>query len=279
MRFSLIALLSFISVFSVNAQLYIEGRFQGKNLFLQNPTDQNGEKLCINQVTLNGNVLDLDLAHSALELDFTSYDLAIGEEIKLVIDHKIGCVPKVLNPSDILPKSTFEISEMKVDKEGKLVWTTNGEKGPLLYQVETYRWDKWVNEGNVMGTGEEGPNQYELIIKFHSGENQVRLFQVDYSGIKRKSPEKTFETDIKPVKILISDENEQLLFISEGKSITTKYELFDASGSLLKKGFSNKIDHKSLPKGEYSINFDNTNEKLVKGDLMKVMPKKKKENE
>jgi hypothetical protein len=45
--------------------------------------------------------------------------------------------------------------------------------------------------------------------------------------------------------------------------VKSKYEIYDAYGNLLKTGFSDSIDCRSLVDGVYFINFDNTSEKFI----------------
>lgn len=263
----------------VESQLYVEGRYQNKNLFVQNPENGDDNGWCVTKITVNEIPVNKDFTSSVFEIDLAELDLEKGAALEIVIEHKEDCSPKIMNPEDILPKSTFEITKMTVDEDGLFEWTTKGEKGALLYQVQLYRWNKWVDEGRVMGTGKEGPNNYEFNLQPHSGENKVRVLQMDYSGNKRKSPEKVFDSKIEKVELVPSKEKAEIKFVSENNSIATKYELYDTYGNIIKKGYSDKIDCESLPKGDYNINFDNTNAHLMIGDFVSIVNNKKEKNE
>lgn len=83
-----------------NTELVLEGNFQGKNLYIQNPYGQNGTGYCVQEVIVNGKVLHRlkDVESSAFEVDLISMDLKIGAPVKVTIVHQNGCTPKVLNP-------------------------------------------------------------------------------------------------------------------------------------------------------------------------------------
>ena len=55
-----------------------------------------------------------------------------------------------------------------------------------------------------------------------------------------------------------------IFFKSDGKAFKTKYEMYDAFGNLLKKGYDNEVDCSNLLNGIYFINFDNKSEKFIK---------------
>jgi hypothetical protein len=183
----------------------------------------------------------------------------------IVIEHGDGCKPKILNPEVLLPRSTFVVTEMNVSKEGQIKWTTTGEQGKLPYIVEQYRWNKWVNAGEVDGEGVEGPNAYEFKVTPHSGENKVRVVQIDHSGTKKKSDEKTFVSDVEEVEMAPKKVKTEIKFTANGEPAETKYEIYDAYGNIVKKGYSSSVNCENLRKGAYYINFDDKNEKFIKG--------------
>lgn len=248
------------------ANLSIEGSYQGKNLYVQNPASEDGFGFCVTKVTVNNSVLPINVNTSAFEIDFSLLDFEVGDEVFIVIEHGDGCTPKILNPEVLLPRSTFEVTNMTVANDGTVKWTTTAENGKLPYVIEQYRWSKWVNAGEVDGTGEAGPNSYEFKIVPHSGENKIRIVQKDYSGSKRKSPEKTFVSEVDEVVMSPKKVKRTITFSrkSNNQKIDTRYEIYDAYGNIVKKGFSSTVDCNNLRKGAYYINFDNQNEKFIK---------------
>lgn len=202
---------------------------------------------------------------SAFEIDFTLFNIAIGEPLFIVIEHDETCKPKILNPEVLLPRSTFKIEAIAVSNLGKLIWTTSNEKGKLAFFIEQYRWDKWVQIGEVQGLGTPGENKYEFQVTPHSGENTVRVVQIDHTDEKRASEKVKFTSNVPTVQKNPVIVKKSIEFTSNGKPIETKYEIFDAYGNIVKKGTGTKVDCENLLKGAYYINFDNRTEKFFRG--------------
>ncbi len=264
MKKTILILLIFFAALSSWAALSIEGVYQGKNLYVQNPLDDEGFGYCVTKVTVNGDVMVGGTGVGAFEIDFSQFDIEIGEPVFIVIEHHDGCKPKIINPEVLLPRSTFKVEEITIDKTGKLKWTTTGEQGKLPFLIEQYRWNKWVVVGEVQGNGTPERNEYEFQITPHSGENTVRVSQIDHSGIKRSSPEVKFISDVAPVTKTPTKVKKEIRFVSNGKPAVTRYEIYDAYGNIVKKGIGSSVDCSNLLRGVYYINFDNTNEKFIK---------------
>ncbi len=268
MKLKKILLLSIFSAFTgivSHAALSIEGSYQGKNLYVQNPEDGDGFGFCATKVTVNGDVMPGGCSSNAFEIDFSLFNIEIGEPVFIVIEHSDGCKPTILNPEVLLPKSTFNTESISISPSGALVWKTSNERGKLPFFVEQYRWNKWVQVGEVQGKGTTGTNSYEFQVAPHSGENTIRVVQVDHSGTKRSSKEVKFTSTVpaiekNPVKV-----KDVINFTAGGKAIETKYEIYDAYGNIVKKGVGTSVPCGNLLKGAYYINFDNKTEKFFKG--------------
>ena len=247
-----------------SAHLSIEGSYQGKNLYVQNPEDDAGFGFCATKVTINGDIMPGNLGRSAFEIDFSLVNIKVGEPVFIVIEHNDGCMPKILNPEVLLPRSTFDIEEIAISEDNVLNWVTTNEQGKLPFIVEQFRWNKWVNAGIVQGEGTAEKNEYTFELTPHSGENKVRVVQVDHSGAKRKSPEKTFESSVPQVEMAPKKVKTEIKFTAKGQPVETKYEIFDAYGNIVKKGFASEVNCENLRKGAYYINFDNQSEKFIK---------------
>jgi len=200
----------------------------------------------------------------AFEIDFSIFNIAIGEPVFIVIEHNDGCKPKILNPEVLLPRSTFNVVTIGVTPAGKLTWTTTDEQGKLPYVIEQYRWNKWVTVGEVQGKGTPGKNSYEFQITPHSGENTVRVVQVDHSGTKRTSKEVKFTSTLPAVVKSPAKVKDIINFTADGKAVETRYEIYDAYGNIVKKGVGSSVNCENLLRGVYYINFDNVNEKFIK---------------
>lgn len=246
------------------AALSISGTYQGKNLYIQNPENEDGYGYCVSKVTVNGDVMPGGTGSSAFEIDFSSFNIGIGEPLFIVIEHNENCKPKILNPEVLLPRSTFNVTNIAVSSTGKLVWSTTDEKGKLPFFIEQYRWNKWVQVGEVPGNGTSGKNDYEFQVVPHSGENTIRVVQVDHSTEKRSSSEVKFKSSVPAIQKNPVIVKTVINFTANGKPVETKYEIFDAYGNIVKKGAGTSVDCENLLKGAYYINFDNKTEKFFR---------------
>lgn len=238
-------------------EIKVEGVYQGKSLYIMNPFASGGVGYCIHEVRVNGAISTDEINSSAFEIDLTQYHFNIGDRIQVVIKHKSGCTPKILNPEVLDSKSTFAITTMKVDNKTRiLTFTTTGESGSLPFIIEQFRWNKWIKVDEVKGKGTPGPNVYQIQIYPHAGENQFRVKQVDYTKQPRysrvvkyrsMSPEITYS----PVKKITSE----IIFSDE-----TMYELYNPFGNIISRGVSNRVDLsglKKLDKYKYTLLYDN----------------------
>jgi hypothetical protein len=246
------------------AALSIEGTYQGKNLYIQNPLSGDGVGLCATKVTVNGDILPGSISRETFEIDFSLYKLQIGDPVFIVIDHNEGCKPVFVNPEVLLPKSSFEVISFEASNEGFISWSTQNENGKLNFLIEQFRWNKWVVVGEVQGKGTSGTNNYQFQLKPHSGENMVRVAQRDHSGEKRVSKEVRFQSNVPAVTKNPTKVKDKIYFTAKGKPAETRYEIFDAYGNIVKKGIGSSVDCSNLLKGAYYINFDNVNQKFIK---------------
>jgi len=244
--------------------LSVEGTYQGKNLYVQNPMDDEGFGYCGTKVTVNGDIMPGGTNMGAFEIDFSLFNIEIGEPVFIVIDHNDGCKPKILNPEVLLPRSTYKVVKLNVSSEGLLKWTTKGEQGKLPFFIEQYRWNKWVAIGEVRGKGSGQENSYDFKATPHSGENTLRIVQIDHSGTKRPSVEVKFGSKSPLVTKTPAKVKNEIKFIANGNAIETRYEIYDAYGNIVKKGVGSSVNCSNLLRGVYYINFDNVNEKFIK---------------
>jgi hypothetical protein len=239
-------------------KIVLEGAYEGKNIYIQNPYASNDTGFCTVRVLVNGVETKDDISSSAYEIDLRGYGFSMGDKIKIEIFHKKDCKPKVLNPEPGPRKSTFECTKISVDPDGTLRWTTTGETGKLPFVVETFVWNKWVKIGEVDGKGGAGPNEYTLRITPHSSVNQLRVKQFDYSSQPNYS---------KPVKFCQSagPELKSSNFVRYIEfSGQTLYELYDRNGNIVKRGFGSSIDCSGLQDGSYFLNYDNRSTGITK---------------
>jgi hypothetical protein len=233
--------------------MVIEGKYQNKNLYVQNGFSDAGVGYCAYEVSINGQVTTDEVHSSAFEIDFSQFQLKPGTEVVVEIKHKDGCAPKILNPEVIKPKATFDIITMSISKEGLLTWTTKGETGSLPFIVEQFRWNKWIKVGEVEGKGIAGPNEYSFQVTPHSGENKFRVKQVGYNAQAKASNAVTFTSTQQQLTYTASKNLTDVMFSGE-----TMYEVYDAYGTIMKKGYGKAINMANLPRGQYYLCYDNT---------------------
>jgi hypothetical protein len=265
MKKLLFAIFSLISIagFSTGV-IVLEGNYQGKNLYVQNPFAGSGVGFCVQEVRVNGNVTTDEYASSAFEIDFRNLQLKLGDKVEVKITHKDDCKPKVLNPEVLKPKSTFEVVSMMVDKDLTFKWTTKGETGKLTYTIEQFRWNKWVKVGEVEGVGTPSENPYSFKIVPHSGKNQYRVKQVDYTGQPKLSKTVDYMSTTPEISFAPAKVSKEITFTAGSTPTETMFEIYDQFGNIVKRGFASVVDASNLPKGAYYLNYDNKMGEFIK---------------
>lgn len=261
----LFALLCFRGAGAAN-EIRVEGIFKGQNIFVTNPFAASGVGFCIYEITVNGTVTMDELNRSGFEIDLTQYHLAQGDPVVVVIKHKDGCTPKVLNPEVLKPQSTFNVVSMKVDKTGRLTFSTKEEKGSLPFVVEQFKWKKWIAVAQVNGKGTPSLNNYSVTVPLHSGINKLRIKQVDCSKKPRYSSEITYNNLMPEVTFKPGNNGQTTGAITFSRA--TDYEIYDFYGKRMTKGKAASVDVSSFPKGTYFINYD------CKSESFEKIPKK-----
>ena len=148
---------------------------------------------------------------------------------------------------------------MNVEPDGMLKWITIKETGKLTYVIEQFRWNKWVKVGEVEGNGTTSENNYSFKVTPHSGENQFRVKQVDYTSQPRYSKPIKFQSTAAVVETINLRVKDNLEFTGE-----TMFEIYDKFGNIVKKGYGQKVDLTSLVKDVYYLNYDNKTTEFIK---------------
>lgn len=246
------------SVFA-SGEIVLKGVYQGKNIYVMNPFASSGVGFCVFEVTVNGQLTTDEINSSAFEVDLTVFQFSKGDKLIIIIKHKDGCLPKVINPEVLKPQSTYTAAGMKIDKEGVLTWTTTGESGSLPFVVEQFRWNKWVKVGSVEGKGSANTNTYSMTVYPHSGNNRFRIKQVDYTRKPRYSKEIRYRSMLPPVTFEPAKPSTEIVFSRE-----TMYEIYDYYGNLVEKGNAARVDISKLAKGDYFLNYGTKTETFKK---------------
>lgn len=241
------------------ATLVIEGKFQNKNIFIHNGFGITGVGFCVKEIKVNGEITTDEVNSSAFEIDLKSLQLKYGQNVTIEILHSEGCVPKVLNLEDLKPKPTFEVMNMSLSQTGLLKWTSKNESGALPFVIEQFKWNKWVPVGEVDGMGTPSLHEYSFQVAMHSGQNKYRVKQKGFNSFVRLSKDITALSAVNRPSYAMPQDKSSIDFSDE-----TAYEVYDAYGVIVKKGFGKQIPIQNLDKGQYYLCFDNTLEEFTR---------------
>ena len=240
-------------------EIVLSGIYQEKNLYIMNPFAASGEGFCVTGITVNGTPTSDDINSSAFEINLAATGLKKGDDVKIVIKHKDGCEPKVINPEVIKAQSTFNLTTIKIDKNNQLTFTTTNESGSLPFIVEQFRWNKWIKVATVEGDGKPGTHTYTADVNLHSGYNRFRVKQIDYTRKPRYGKELKHRTMLAEVTYSFVKPFTEIKFSAE-----TMYEIYSDKGAIVGKGIGIKADVSKLPAGDYFINYDTKTETFKK---------------
>ncbi len=253
MKQALITLILFIYFGQTkSATLVIQGKYQNKNLYVQNFFGGAGVGFCAVEVKVNGRITTDEVNSSAFEIDLAALRLKYGENVTVEIVHKDGCTPKVLNMEDLKPKPTFEILTMNITSAGLLKWSTKSENGALPYIIEQFKWNKWVPVGEVDGFGTPENHDYSFQVATHSGENKFRVKQVGLGMVPKFSSSVLLNSMTEKPTFKITNEQDAIQF-----SYETGYEAYDIYGFVVKKGYGKEVNIGNLLAGKYYLCYDN----------------------
>lgn len=250
--------LLFGGVSAFAGSIALEGHYQQRNIYVINTVASEGVGFCVYEVTVNGQISTDEINSQAFEVDLSIYGFKLGDAVSVIIKHKDGCTPRILNPGALESQPTFECSKIECSQQGLLSWETTNEVGKLPYLVQQFKWNKWVNIGEVMGSGTSVKNNYQFQVILTSGLNKFRVVQKSYEGNLRKSPTAELNSTVVAPNYSVNKKNSTVDFTAE-----TSFELFNAYGQILKKGYGNSISTSGMAKGEYYLSFDNKTEKFL----------------
>ncbi len=239
--------------------IILEGKYQHRNIFIAQALGSEGIGFCAYEIRVNGNLITDEINSSAFEIDLSPFNFKIGEDIVIEIRHKMGCAPKVLNPGGLKPQPTFETVDISIDEAQILQWITENETGSLPFIIQQYKWNKWINVGEVQGDGTPDISNYAFHVDFTSGMNKFRVIQVDQAGKLKTSDFVEIESNKPKLTFTYTRNKQELVFSDE-----TGYEIHDKYGDLMMKGFGSSVDVSGLSKDNYWISFDNSTDSFVK---------------
>jgi hypothetical protein len=247
----------FVSGFLVgqDATMTLNGHYMNKNIYIENPMENPG--FCVQKIVVNGKEISFEKT-TAFTISLDSMNFKTGDSVIIEIVHKADCMPKIL-ADNYDPKIKIDFTSLKIDSNAVIHWTTKNEINKLKFNVEQYKWNRWVKVGEVDGIGGVQENEYAFKITPHSGENRFRIKQLLLNGHYQCSSGVLFISNLKQVKLKSGSIKDKIEFDSE-----TDYELYDQYGILLKKGRGKTIDTQQLLRGDYYVNYDNQTGEVLK---------------
>lgn len=250
----------FISLFSVvNAGVItIEGYYQGKNLFVQNPFNDN--EFCVVSVFVNNSKVISYPKVSAFEVDLSS--LAINTPITIKILHRNNCKPKVLNKQVVMSKSRFAFTSMNVDKDA-VNWSSKGEKlGGVFFLQRLSINNSWDTVEEIECKGNLSASYYSWDAQHVAGVNQYRIKFVEEDGLIFYTKTVEIKNIREPITFYPRRVSDIITFVSKSPVV---YAIYDKNGKKVKYGKGVTVNCESLPVDDhYTIVYDNQKKTFYK---------------
>jgi hypothetical protein len=151
-------------------------------------------------------------------------------------------------------KDSSKIVSITIGKDGILNWTTNNDQNKTPFDIEEYRWNKWIKIGEVEAINSSETLSYTFNSIQNSGENQIRVLHKNEPTVFRSVK---WTSELPVVKFTVNKDVKAIQFTAE-----TLFEIWDTNGNVIKRGLSSYIDYKDIPAGSYILNFDNSIAKI-----------------
>lgn len=247
------------NIFSATENITLSGNYYGRNLIVINPLF--GESFSVQSVYVNNKQSSDEIASSVFEIDFAAIGIGIGAEVSVTIEFNAsGPKPTIYNPEVLKSESNFSFTRAIIDKKtNKITWAISGSPGEEPFEIEQYRWDKWVRIGTVLPNDSFSINEYNCAFVAHSGKNLFRVKLIDCNGNTVYSPSIKYQSKTPEVMLINNKVTERIEMSDE-----TMYQLYDEKGNLLLHGTAAFVDVAGLEKGKYWLNFDNKTQEILK---------------
>lgn len=236
--------------------LTLQGVYQGKNLYVQNPFTGNMRDFCTNEVFVNDKLVLNNVQSSAFEIDLSF--LNMNDPVTIKINHKDDCKPKILNPQVIKATSAFTFTAINVDAD-MITWVTKGEKPRGRFFVEQFKNNAWSTIRELSGKENAIINNYNAEGSNHSGLNKYRIKYLQNDGQVFYSQVSEFLSDLKPIEMYPKRVTDKIYL-----SRAADYEILDQYGNVISKGNKKEIDLIKASTGVYYLNVDNKTIKFFK---------------
>jgi hypothetical protein len=252
---SIVFIMNVIFCVGQNDTLVLNGIYQGKNISVQNPfvkLKSGDYGYSIQKILVNRKQIFFE-GKGKFIIHLDSLRLKKGSNVRLEIYYREECVPGIISG---LADSRFSLDllSLHVDSIGVVRWKVKPENTLEHFIVEQFRWNRWIEVGELNGKDNMKENEYYYQTLSHSGENLFRVKQQTLKGKYQISQTVIFSSNVKKIQMLHHHIKPLSFLEFDGE---TMYEIYDAYGTLLKKGTGTKVDCSDLKKRSYYINFDN----------------------
>ena len=147
-------------------KLEISGVYKGVNLFIENPEVANSLGNCITGITVNGTQKPGGTGTTRVEIDFSYFDVKVGDDITIVINYDTSCKIDVINPEAVLGtddnvqtnnigeineryKKIKEATEKKLSDEESKVRDEKQEIDLAIYKIQKKPNDQITDEEKI----------------------------------------------------------------------------------------------------------------------------------
>lgn len=252
----LLTILFLVYLQGTAGELIFTGIYQGKNLYIQNPSIPGSGGYCTIKAYVNDQEVVSSPTTSAYEIDLSS--VRIGNQVIVRIVHHEGCKPVVINPQVLKEKNPFKFVKIQL-KDNSLGWTSTGDQTGDYYYVEKRIGEKWIMIKSIKAKGEIGNNDYSVGIMNGVGDNKYRIKCIQKSGYIKYSPLVAYFSKDDPV-TFYPDHVDDKIFLSR----IADFEILDMHGNLMTNGKMKEIDVKDLSAGLYYLVIEAKTEKFYK---------------
>lgn len=241
---------------SFAGEISISGVYQGKNLYIQNPANPDGDGFCTIKAFVNNKEVLLNPTTSAYEINLASLNL--GQEVNVRIIHHDGCLPVVINPQVIKEKSPFKFVKIQL-KDNSLSWTTFGDKKGDYYYVEKRIGASWIMIKSLKAKGLDDENSYSVGIMNSVGDNKYRIKCIQTGGLINYSPLVAYYSKKDPVTFYPVQVDDKIYL-----SRIADFEVLDVHGNILVNGKQKEINVNDFSAGLYYLIIEDKTEKFYK---------------
>lgn len=261
MRLHFILFLSFCS-FAISAQdlaldtAVYRGVCRNKEVHISN---KGLSGTCTQAIIINGKPLNADFTQDFTTINFNKLGWELGDSMVVKLAYTSGCKPIMIGHEKMLLEEV-EITDFKLSGDGHLSFASAGEVAPLVFYLQTKRWNDWVTFDTIIGTGVYNSQAYKVQAPLIEGKNEFRIKRPNFS-VRHEIVSDTLVKNI-------TDLDRQSI-TADKSSIQFKrftyYQVFDSFAELKVAGSGTRVDLKGLAKGKYYINYDNKKAKFELG--------------